>query len=104
MKIWPQIDHMTADRSHHSENFFPCQNIAKPYSFGDICEKLLSDPYVLFLVKAAMFLDGSNIPTTFLWKIPQETFIPSLIQTGQVVSGEKSLEKLLMTMDDDDGH
>ena len=31
--------------------------------FGDIIsEKLLSDPHVLFLVKVAMFFDGSKIP------------------------------------------
>ena len=37
----------------------------------------------------------------------QETFIPSLVPIGQVVSEEKTFEKLLMMMDnndDNDGH
>ena len=38
----------TTDRSHHAEYFYPRQNLAEPNCFGDICEKLLSDPYVLF--------------------------------------------------------
>ena len=59
-------------------------------SFGDICKKLLSNPYVLFIVKAAMFFDGSKIPTLFLCRIPQGTFISSLVQIGRVVSEEKS--------------
>ena len=44
----------TTDRSHHVEHL-PSQNLAKPNGFGEICEKLLSDPYVLFSVTAAMF-------------------------------------------------
>ena len=36
-------------------------------AYMDICEKLLSDPNVLFLVTAAMFLDGSKIPTPVLY-------------------------------------
>ena len=38
--------------------------MAKPNGFGDICEKLLSDPYVMFLVKAAIFFDRSKNPHT----------------------------------------
>ena len=41
--------------------FTLCQDLAKPNSFGDICEKLLSDPYVLLLLTAAMFFDRSKI-------------------------------------------
>ena len=67
--------------------------------FGDICEKLLSDPYVLILVMAAMFSDRSKIPMTVLCRIPQGTFIPSLVTIGQVVSEKKSFEKLLTTTD-----
>ena len=50
---------MITDRSHLAEHYYPCQNLAKPNGFGDICEKLLSDPQVLYLVLAAMFFDGS---------------------------------------------
>ena len=64
-------------------------NLAKLNGFGDTCEKLLSDPFVLFLVTAAMFFDGSKIPTTVLCTIPQGTFIPSSVPLGQVVSEEK---------------
>ena len=64
-----------------------------------MCEKLLSDPYVLFLL-TAMFFNESNIPTSILRRIPQGPLIPSLVPMGQVVSEEKSFEKLL-TMDDD---
>ena len=48
--------------------------LTEPNSLGDICGKLLSDPYVLFLVTAAMFFDD----------------IPSLVLIIQVVSEEKS--------------
>ena len=44
----------------------------------EICGKLLSDTYDLFLVMAAMFLDGLIIPTSVLCRIPKETFIPGL--------------------------
>ena len=64
----------------------------KPNGFGDICEKLLSEPYVLFLVTAAMFFDPSKISTSVLCSTPQGTFIPSLISIGQVVS-EKIFER-----------
>ena len=65
-------------------------DLAKPNDFGDICEKLPSDPYVLFLVIAAMFFDESEIPTSVLCKIPQGTFIPSSVLISQVVSEGKS--------------
>ena len=75
--------------------------MAKPNSFGDICEKLLSDPYVLFVVTAAI----PKIPTSVLYRIPQGTFIPRLDPIGQVVREEKSFEKLLTTkIDAYDGH
>ena len=70
---------------------------------GYICEKLLSDPYVLLLVTAAKFyFDGSKIRTSVLCRITQRTFIPSLVPIGPVVSGDKSFEKLLRTTDDDE--
>ena len=82
--------------------------MAKPNSFGDIiCEKLLSDPYVIFIVTAAMLFDGSKISTLILRSIPQGTSIPSLVPIGEVVSEEKGFENLLTTRttttDDDDG-
>ena len=79
----------------------PYQNSAKLNGLGNIYEKLLSDPYVLFLVTVAMLFDGSKIPTLILCRIPQGTFKLSLVQIGQVVSEEKSFEKLLTTTDDD---
>ena len=41
----------------NKDHFSKWNNLAKPNGFGDICEKLLSDPYVLFLVTSAMFFD-----------------------------------------------
>ena len=41
--------------------------------------------------------NGSEIHTPVLCRIPHGTFIPSLVPFGQVVSEEKSFEKLLMT-------
>ena len=94
---------MTKDRFHYAEDFYlhlVYQNLPKPNGFGDICKKLMSDPYVLFLVTVAMFFDRLKIPTSVLCRIPQGTFIPSLVPIGQVESEEKSFEKLLMTMTD----
>ena len=48
-----------------------------------------------------MFFDGQKIPTSVLCRIPQGTFIPSLVTMGKVVS-EKSFEKMSMATDDDD--
>ena len=62
------------------------QNLAKSNGFGDISEKLLSDPYVIFFVTEAMFFDGSKIPTLAVCRIPYETLISSLVPIGQVVS------------------
>ena len=67
--------------------------------FGDMCENLLSDPYVLFLETAAFFFDGSQIPTLFPCRVPPETFIPSLVLIGKVVSEKKNFEKLLTATD-----
>ena len=92
---------MTADRSHHAKHLNSCQNMAKPNSFRDICRKLLSDPYVLFLTTAAMFFYGLKIPTTVLCRIPQGTFILSLDTIGHAVWEEKSFEKIV---DNDDRH
>ena len=36
-----------------------------------------------------MFFDGSKLPTSVLWRIPQGTFILSLVPIGQVVSDQK---------------
>ena len=71
-------------------------------SFRDKYEKPPSDRYVLFLVMTVMFFDGLKIPTSVLCRLPQGTFIPSFVPIGQVVSVEKSFEKLLTT-DDNDG-
>ena len=49
-------------------------------------------PFVLFLVMEPMFFDGAKIPTIVQCRIPQETFIPSLVPIGQVVSEKKSLK------------
>ncbi len=49
---------------------FPQQKFAKPYQFWDICEKLSSDPTVLFLVMAAMFFDESKNPTVIYFTMP----------------------------------
>ena len=49
-----------------------------------------------------MFFNKSKIPTSGLYRISQETFILSLIPVGQVLSEEKTSEKLLTkTMDND---
>ena len=53
------------------------------------------------LVTEAMFVNGSKISTSVLCNILQEIFILSLIMFNQVVSEEKSFEKLLKTTDDD---
>ena len=60
-------------------------------------EKILSDPYVLFLVMAVMFFDRSKIPKSVLCRIPQGTFIPSLIPIGQVVSEVKYFFNFIST-------
>ena len=73
---------MKIDRSHHIEHFY---QISELNSFRDI-SKLLSDPYVLFLVTVAMFFDRIKIPTPVLCRIPQGTFKPGLVSIGQVVS------------------
>ena len=73
--------------------FTPCQNLTKPKVFGNICEKLLAHPYVLFSETAAMFFDRTKIPTSILCMVPQGTFIPSLSLIGQVVSEEKIFER-----------
>ena len=46
------------------------KSLAKPYGFGGIWEKLLTGPFVLFLVIAVMFF--FKIPTSDLWRIPEE--------------------------------
>ena len=94
MKILPLIDFVKLNAA------IPRQSLANPNGFGDICEKLLSDLYVLsFFLTAVMFFDGWKVPTSVLCRIPQETFIPGLVLIGQVVSEEKSFEKLWTTTD-----
>ena len=68
-------------------------NFAKPNGFGNTCEKLLSDPYVLFLVMVAMFFNRSKILISVLCMTPQGTFIPSLVPIGQEVTEEKIFER-----------
>ena len=59
-------ENLTTDRSHNAEHFLPlCHNFAKPNGFTDICEKLPSDPYVLFQITAAVYFGGSKIPTKY---------------------------------------
>ena len=62
-------------------------------SFGNICKKLLSDLYALFLVTVALFFDGPKTPKSVLCMIPLGTFIPSLVSIGKVVSEEKIFER-----------
>ena len=69
------------------------QNLAISYCFSNICEKRLSDPCFLLLVTEAMFFDGSKIPTSVLYNIPLETFIPNLVPISQVMSEEKIFER-----------
>ena len=59
----------TSDRSDHAEHL-NCQNLAKLIGFGGIYEKLLSDPYFLFVIVEAMFFNRSKIPTSVLYRIP----------------------------------
>ena len=96
-------ENLTTDISHCVEQFYPVR-IWLNLTVLEIYAKLLSDPYVLFLVTANMFFDGSKIPTSVLCTILQGTFIPSLVSIGQVVSEEKIFEILLTTTDDDDWH
>ena len=51
--------------------------------------------YVLFLVTTAMFFDRSKIPSPVVCRIPQGTFITSLVPIAQihVVSAEKIFER-----------
>ena len=62
----------------------------------------MSDNYALFVVTAAMFLTDQKSPNSVLCRISQGTIIPSLVLIGQVMSEEKSFEKLLTTMTEDD--
>ena len=73
--------------------FIPCQDVANLNSLGDICKKLLSDLHVLFLVRAAMFFDGSKISKSVLCRIPQGTLVSSLVSNDEVVSEEKIFER-----------
>ena len=67
---------MIRDRSHHAEHFYPCQNLAKPKGFGDICEKLLSDPYVLFLVNGGhVFQRIKNPHISSMQNTPRNIYI-----------------------------
>ena len=50
----------------------------------------------------AMFFNGSKIPIPVLCRITQGTFILSSVPIGQVVSEEKSFEKLLTATTDND--
>ena len=50
---------MTADRSHHAEQY-------------DICEKALSDPYVQILVMAAIFFTYQKATNQFYAEYPKK--------------------------------
>ena len=82
---------LTIDRTYHAEHFYPHQNFAELNALFWRCmrkKKLLTDPYVLSSVTAAMFLDRSKISTSGLCRIHKGTFILSLVPIGQVVSKE----------------
>ena len=53
--------------------FTQCQNLAEPNGFGDICEQLLSDPYVLFLITAAIFRQINNPHISSMQDTPRKT-------------------------------
>ena len=83
-----------------------CQNLAKVNGFWDIFENLMSDPYVLFLVTAAMFSTDQKSKK----KLCEEYTLRNnhtKFQIHSVVSEEKNFFKMLtMTtaaVDDDDG-
>ena len=65
-------------------------------------QNLLSDPYILFLVTAAMFLNRSKIQTVVLCKILKGTAIISFMQIYSVASEEKMFEEIVNN-DDDNG-
>ena len=46
--------------------FNTCQNLAKLYGFGDICEKLQSDPCSIFSNGSHVFWQIKNLNTTFV--------------------------------------
>ena len=93
MKIWLKIDHML-------NTFITSQNLAKPNDFEDICEKTTVWPLCPILVTAAMLLNCLKIPTYPLCRIPQGTFMPSLVPISQVVSEGKRFKKLITTTTD----
>ena len=53
-----------------------------------ICEKLLSDYYVLFLVMAAMFFDRPKLPNQFYAEYPLEHLYQVLFQLVSSDKGE----------------
>ena len=61
--------------------------------FGDMCEKLLSDPKCSIFRNGGHVFDGSEIPTSILCRIKQGPFMQSLVPISQVVSEEKICEK-----------
>ena len=58
-------------------------------------------PLCSILVMSVVFFDESKIPTSLLCRIPQGTFIPSLVPISPVVSKEKN--NCIIVNDDDDG-
>ena len=70
-QIYRKFDHIYMYRCHHAEHFTLCQKQAKSNGFGDICEKLLSAPYVLFLVRH-VFGQIQNPPHQFYAEHPKE--------------------------------
>ena len=61
-------------RPYNKGHYSNWKNLAIHNSFGNICEKLMSDPFVLFLVMAAMFfffMDKKS-PHQFYVEYPKE--------------------------------
>ena len=55
---------MNTDRSHHTEDFYPSQNLLN-LGFGDICKKIFSPTLMFYFLTAATFFDGSKIPRPY---------------------------------------
>ena len=61
---------LTADRSHHAEYFYPCQNLVKTNCLGDICKNLLSDPLCsIFSYGGHVFLTDQKSNSQFVQDI-----------------------------------
>ena len=90
-----KCDHCMIIICLHANTLTPCQSLANSNGFADICEKLHSDLYVLFLVTAAMFFDGSKIPTSVLWRTLKRTLVLSLVKIYLVLSENWEFRKIV---------